>query len=186
MVVNEKGLLRAMKDAYKGLGYKVAAKDTGGQLDIIIAAKYWTVVIENSCLPRKVRALITEHLNDNLNPGDAFQIKEKETQTELLETVLLDIQNFHSGEKERRIVRKTVLTLGGYSLWQSVTDQKVIKLDPDNEDVMAWDSKVVRLIGDNLLLLDDTNSRAYVTCMKSETVESNMLAHLSAVQWPVT
>lgn len=185
MVVNEKGLIKAMKEAYKDGGYRVAAKDTGGQLDIVIAAKQWTVVIENSSLPRKIRALITEHLNDNLMPGTAYQIKAKETQTELLESVLLDIQNFHSGEKERRIVRRTSLIWGGCPLWQAATDQRVVKLDPEYEDVMAWGGKVVRLIGDDLLMIDDTTSRAYITCEKVKPADQELLEHLSQIQWPV-
>lgn len=83
MVVSEKGLLRAMKDAYKADGYTVAVDDGGGIEDLILHTQAWTVTIEKNEVPGKILGLITEHLRKLPQPGEAFRVKKKETQTEI-------------------------------------------------------------------------------------------------------
>lgn len=62
MVVDEKGLISAMKDAYKTTGYKVAVDASEGSIDYIIDGLSWAVVIEKGSLPAKVFGLIAEHI----------------------------------------------------------------------------------------------------------------------------
>lgn len=184
MIVNEKGLIRAMKEAYKSTGYKVAADDTGGQIDIILAGALWTVVVEKSTIPRKVLGLIAEHIGEIPEPGTAYHVKRGETQTEIFNIVTQAVRDFHSGELERRIIWRTNLTLGGYPLWQAATDHKVVKVHPEQEDIMYWSGETVRMIGDDLLFLDDMTSRAYITTGAVRDDERSMLEHLSKIQWP--
>lgn len=184
MVVGEKALLRAMKDAYKSEGYKVAVDDSADIENVIIDAPLWTVVIEKGTLPRKVLGLIAEHIGEIPKPGTAFQVKKKETQTEIFDITIQAVRDYHSGELPRRIVRRTNLILGGYPLWQAATDQKVVKVFPDYEDLMIWSSHVVRLIGKDLLMIDDNVSRAYIYCQEpSSSAEQEKLEHLAKVQW---
>lgn len=186
MVVDEKSLMKAMKEAYKGSGYKVAVEDDGGQIDIIISTALWTVVIEKSEFPRKVLGMIAEHIGEIPGAGYAYQVKKKETQVEIFDIVLKTVRDFHSGEKERRIVRRTNLTLGGYNLWQAASDQKIVRLDPLYEDIMIWGgNKVVRIIGDDLLMVDDLASRAYISCMPVDEKEQHIFDHLAKMEWPV-
>lgn len=168
MVVNEKGLIRAMKEAYKSAGYKVAVDDSGGK----------------SSLPRKVLGMIAEHVGEIPDSGTAYHVKAKETQTEMFNIVTQQVEDYHSGEKERRIVRRTNLVMGGYPLWQTPTDQKVVKVHPDHEDIRNWGGKTVRMIGDDLLMIDDTTSRAYIATGAVRDDEQNMLLHLSKILWP--
>lgn len=185
MVIDEKGLISAMKDAYKGEGYKLAVDEQGGIECVIIAAPLWTVVIRKSELPRKVLGLIAEHTGEiSLESGIAYQVKKKETQTEIFSLVLKEALDFHSGEKARRILRRTSLVLGGYPLWQTATEQKMVKLLPAHEDIMNWGQYLVRLIGDDLVMIDDEKSRVYVRCMPSKDgAETERLTHLAKVQW---
>ena len=74
MVVNEKGLLKAMKEAYKLDGYTVAVDET----DLILKTVPWTVVLHMEDAPSKVLALITEHIRKLPAPGTAYQVKKKE------------------------------------------------------------------------------------------------------------
>ena len=94
MVVNEKGLLKAMKDAYKTDGYTVAVDEA----DLILKTVTWTVVLHMEEVPSKVLALITEHLRKLPDPGTAYQVKKKETQTEIFRMVKEEILNFHTSE----------------------------------------------------------------------------------------
>ena len=181
MVVDEKGLIRAMKEAYKADGYKVAVEDKADIENVIIAAPLWTVVIQKSELPRKVLGLIAEHLGEIPFPGTAYQVQKKQTQTEIFSMVAGAVMDFHSGEKEKRIVRRTNLTVGGYPIWQAA-DKRVVEVNPDREDIMS--SSTVRLIGDDLLMIDDDVSRAYIRCYTpKEEKELEQLRYLSQFQW---
>ena len=181
MVVDEKGLIRAMKEAYKEDGYKVAVEDKADIENVIIAAPLWTVVIQKSELPRKVLGLIAEHLGEIPFPGTAYQVQKKQTQTEIFSMVAGAVMDFHSGEKERRLIRKTKLTLGSYPVWQA-TPRYCVEVNPELEEIMAGGT--VRLIGDDLLMIDDDVSRAYIRCYTpKEEKELEQLRYLSQFQW---
>lgn len=181
MVVSEKGLMQAMKDAYKEDGYKVAVEDKADIENVIISAPLWTVVIQKSELPRKVLGLIAEHLGEIPSPGTAYQVQKKQTQTEIFSMVAGAVMDFHSGEKEKRIVRRTNLTVGGYPIWQAA-DRKCVEVSPDREDIM--NGSKVWLMGDDLLMLDDDVSRVYVRCYRpKEEKELERLSHLAKIQW---
>lgn len=184
MVVDEKGLIRAMKEAYKSKGYKVAMDESGGIERVILSAALWTVVINRSELPRKVLGLIAEHVGEIPEVNNAYQVRKKDTQTEIFDMVLQNVQDFRSGEKSRRIARKTSLVLDGYSIWQAATDLQVLKLDPEREEIMNWGRYRVWLIGDDLLMVDDDVSRVYIRCSSTRSEdELEKLSHLAKIQW---
>lgn len=184
MVVDEKGLIQAMKDAYKGTGYKVAMDESGGIESVIISGALWTVVIKRSELPRKVLGLIAEHVGEIPEACTAYQVRKKETQTEIFSLVLQAIQDYRSGEKDRKIIRRTNLVLGGYPLWQAATSQKMVMVHPDLEEIMIWGRYGLWLIGENLILADDGVSRAYIRCqVPGDESELEKLGHLAKIQW---
>lgn len=184
MVIDEKGLLAAMKDAYKTDGYKVAVEDEAGIENVILHTPMWTVVILKKELPRKVLGLIAEHIGEIPQPGTAFQVKKKEAQTEIFKMVAEAPLEYHSGEKPRRIVRRTSLILGGFPLWQAATEGTVVKVFPDYEDIIQWGTNVVRLVGDDVMMIDDTVSRAYIRCQPpKDAPDREKLEHLAKIQW---
>lgn len=184
MIVDEKALLRAMKEAYKVVGYKVAMDESSGIETVIISAPLWTVVIKREELPRKVLGLIAEHIGEIPETYTAYQVRKKETQTEIFDLVIQSIQDFRSGEKDRKIIRRTNLVLGGYPLWQAATSQKMVMVHPDLEEIVNWKPNGVWLIGEDLILADDVVSRAYIRCPdpRSES-ELEKLSHLAKIQW---
>lgn len=184
MVVNEKGLLSAMKNAHKADGYQVAVDESGGIVNMIIHNPMWTVVIMKSELPRKVLAMVVEHIGEIPSVGTAFQVKKKETQTEIFNIVAGAPMDYHSDNQPRRIARRTSLILGGFPLWQTATDQKVVKVYPDYEDIINWGNNLVRLVGDDVLMIDDDVSRAYIRATKpKDGPELSMMNHLSQIKW---
>lgn len=184
MVVSEKGLMAAMKDAYKSDGYQVAVDESGGIDNVIIHNSMWTVVIMKSELPRKVLGMIAEHIGEIPRLGTAFQVKKKETQTEIFNIVAGAPMDYHSGNQPRRISRRTSLILGGFPLWQTATDQKVVKVYPDYEDIINRGNNVVRLVGDDVLMIDDDVSRAYIRATSpKDAQELAMMNHLAQIKW---
>lgn len=188
MVVSEKGLLRAMKEAYKADGYTVAVDDGGGIEDLILHTPVWTVVIQKDQAPGKILGLITEHLRKLPQPGEAFCIKKKETQTEIYGMVKDTIEDFHTGEKERQPIRRTNLTMDNFPVWQAAETRTVVKVFPDYEDILELGTIGVlngsRLVGEDVLFVDDMVSRAYIRCYRpKDKPELERLNHLAKFRW---
>lgn len=185
MVVDEKGLISAMKDAYKTTGYKVAVDESEDSTDYIIDGLSWAVVIAKSSLPAKVFGLIAEHIRDSVSVGQAFQVRKKEVQTMIFGPMVEDVRNIGHSDKPHRIIRRTKMTLSGCPLWQGVTDQKMVKVLPEHEEIMAWGgNNVVRMIGDDVISVADESSAVYIRFIGKEDSDAYLLEHLSQIEWP--
>lgn len=184
MIVNEKGLLKIMKEAHKSYGYSVAAtNDAIGVESIIIITQKCVVVGDKKNMPRKVLALIVEHMGELPHCGEAFQIKKNEPQTEIFDAATQTLKDMHSENKSLRVIKRTDLTLGGYRLWQRKEDLKMFKLDPVLENVLEISRGIHRIVGDDVLMMVDKESRAYVYFEKPDKNGSAGLDHLSQMQW---
>ena len=183
MVINEKGLLRAMKEARKVTGYTVAVENQGGIDNLIITTNKFAVVMEKKNTPPKIRGLIAEHLLDFPRAGEAYEVKKKEPQMEIYDAALAFIRNVHAGEKPQKIIKRTNLTLGGYPLWQRKDDLKMFEVDPELEDILNLARGTVRIVGEETMMLDDLESRAYITVQKIDANGQKMIDHLSQIQW---
>ena len=71
MVVNEKALIRQMKEAYKTYGYTVAVDEDDV---VMITSGFWLVQINMENIPNEVLALIALHLRKIPESGDAYKI----------------------------------------------------------------------------------------------------------------
>lgn len=185
MVVDEKGLISDMKAAYKTTGYKVAVDESEGSVDYIIDGLSWAVVIEKGSLPAKVFGLIAEHIRDSVNVGQAYQVRKKDIQTMIFGLMVEDVRNIGSDGEARRIIRRTNLTLGGCPLWQGVTDQKVIRVLPEYEEIMLWGGNTpVRMIGDDVIHVADESSAVYIRFIGKNETNTELLGYLSQVALP--
>lgn len=188
MVVSEKGLFRAIKDAYKAGGYTVAVDDSGGVEDLIIHTSAWTVIIQKDEVPGKILGIITEHLRKLPKPGEAFSVKKKETQTAIFGLVMDEILDFHTEEKKHQGIQRTTMTMKGFPLWQAAETKTVIPVYQDYEDILNLEKyKVlvgIRLVGEEVLLADDMSSRAYINCVRAKDAnELEQMNHLAKLKW---
>lgn len=182
MVINEKGLIRAMKEAYKGAGYKVAADDSGGIEEIMIGYPGWVVVIEKKNIPRKVLGLIAEHVGAIPEPGQAYQVSKKQTQTEIFEASMQLLEGMNNGDKERRLAKPTRLVLGECHLWQREKDLRVVRIDPELESIINAHGRDVWMFDSDTLMVDGKASRVYINTFYHPDDEE-LLKHLSKVAW---
>lgn len=185
MVVNETGLMRAMKEAYKSAGYCVAAENTGDMENIILCTNTWAAIIEKKNMPRKALGLIAEHVGEIPQPGQAYQVRKGDPQTEIYDVVNQTIRAIHAGDKPLRIVKRTQLTMGCYQLWQRKDDLRIFQVNPALEEILMLSRGTVRIVGDDTLMLDDLESRAYIAVEKVADQEKAAFEHLSQMQWVV-
>lgn len=150
-MINEKGLLRAMKNAYRGGGYEVAGY--GEENNLFINGYSWCVAVPQKQCPRKVLALLVEHVGLIPEGGDAFRVQKAEgAQCVLLSAVLgpkegLKRLMHNEGAEE---IRKTAMTWKGWRIWQKTDSGVVMAFDsgltaiglgePDTYgDFLVWD-----------------------------------------------
>lgn len=105
MLINEGGLIRAIKRAYKAGGYTVL--NTGN--DVAIYTDHWFAMANRALLPRKVLATIVEHMGmipERDMPTSI--IKDTEPQLVLRETAADDMDHWRGGDRGEAVVINAV------------------------------------------------------------------------------
>ncbi len=158
MVIKEKALIREMKEAYKAAGYTVSGKETATGTDLILQTPTWKVVIAKENMPRKVLALIVEHLGAIPMEGESFQLRKGDTQTVITETVNTPII---PDAQETEQIKPTVLSWKGRTLWQREGDGRIFVL-PDCEDMLDKYGRAVFVHGNDTISLTGMISAIYM------------------------
>ena len=182
MVINESGLCAAMRDAFKkkSTGYKVAAQlSEKKERELILSAPGWAVVISRENAPRKVLALIVEHVGDLPDEGMAVHVKDGNVQTEIYNMAVPDPGELVAGAA----VKRTNLTYNGYQIWQHADNLKVFMVAPKVENLMDNYSREVRLTADGRFYVEGVASRLHIQPLEVEQNELPALHHLAKMRW---
>lgn len=181
MVINEKGLRDLMTAAFKknSTGYKVALRQLdGGDPQIILSTADWTVIIEKENTPRKVLALIVEHLGDLPEVGQAFHVKAGNAQAEIYSMAAPE------SVKHLRIqAKRTQITYMGYTLYQCEDSQQVHMIPPKLENLL--DSKLLPLYvaDDGRLYQGGLVSQVYIKPYVPMKGDMQALQHFAEHKW---
>lgn len=114
MLINENGLIRAIKSAYKHSGYTVANLGE----DIAIYGRSWFVQCKRAMLPRKVMATIVEHTG--MIPEEQSPVliqKDTDPQTIMEDVARDDMDHWRSGQRGDSVTIVPV-TMQGYQIFQ--------------------------------------------------------------------
>jgi len=182
MVINESGLVRAMKNAYQGSGYKVAAEGSGDLGKIILSGHGWAVISTRKHMPRKALGLIAEHLGDTPKSGEAYQVRKKETNAVIFSMALDSVPKVDQEPQWKML--KTDLTMGGLNLWQRSADNRIVRVEPDLEDIMSGYGRDIVMAGDGTIVVAGAVSRVYIQCLNIKSKEeAEKLNYLGKVAW---
>lgn len=128
-MINERALLSALKEEWKGAGYTVGR--TGEEL--LLKGSGWTLLCTMEVLPRKVLALLVEHLGEIPGGGDCWNVSKKSgSQTAILQVA--DKEFLAALDARGADVAQTRLTFGGWRVWQEENTLHVLMM---NEDLTA-------------------------------------------------
>lgn len=186
MVINEKALLRAMKEAYKGWGYTVAVTDH----DVwVISCPQWIAKIcDRANVPNEVLSLIVLHMGYLPERETAYRVYKSDTGPAIQEEIFSEaMENMIDLEKKRydpdtkkAQIRKTKLHFGHRQVWQRPEDLEIFLVDPRYESII--EKKIdVRTVGGVLFSVGET-STIYVY-RESDTGYEAQIEHLSQMQW---
>ena len=188
MVINEKTLVREMKEAYKGWGYTVICRE---EESTIILCPYWAVEINSENLPREVLSLLALHMGYLPKEGEAYKImkagKETTVQKMLFDTALLMIRKLEQPMLHRDVaplvdIKKTLLTFDGCNVWQKTGNNGIVLVDPEYESILRKKEDVV-MAGDAIHKRGEV-SRVWVFRVEGSKWE-NQMNHLGQIPWVV-
>ena len=189
MVVNEKVLVREMKEAYKGWGYTVMVMD--GNKWVIQSNDAWAVEIEGQDnVPNEVLALIVLHMGHLPREQQCYRIYKGDKGVCIQKEVYaVAVQNWKSFERAREEtddapveVRRTALVYGHRRMWQQIGDKSVLLITPRFEGLMDIGAEsVVRAVGQQIYLEGEI-SCVYISRARGGASEA-LLDHLAQVKW---
>lgn len=186
MVVNDKALVREMKEAFKGWGYTVMVMSDDRWM--IGSKDNWTVVIDGqNNVPNEVLALIVLHMGELPKAQQCYRIyKGNKSICMQKEVYKVALDDFERLEKSKPLddveVRRTALVYGRRRVWQQIADKQVLLIDPRFEGLLdiGAESKVCT-VGQQIYLEGEI-SCVYISRARGGANEE-MLQHLAQVKW---
>ena len=158
MVINDKGLLRAMKEAHKSTGYEICCRKSGEFKEICIETSRWHIVCEAKTVSRKILGLIVEHLGEVPQVGQCYQIKKKESQVKIMEPGKPPFGGITPDDCVTPDgAYKTSLVWKHANVWKCAETGKVLWIDPETEEILNFQGKAYCL-GGKVLHMSDTVS----------------------------
>lgn len=180
MTIYDKGLIRAMKQAYRDGGYDVAVTDNG----VLIQTDCWGVEIMAEAVPNSVKSLIVLHNGSMPRMNSAVHAVRGECGEELVEMVVSTMDDLAKAYTETggHTIKPTRLTFDGQRVWQTADALKVRLVNVDDQQILAgekWDACLVNgvIYGRNWF------GQMYVRTRPAMEEDVPLLNHLAEMQW---
>lgn len=176
MTFSERGLLRAMKQQFKGYGYTVAQTENG----LLICCDEWGVGIRDHLVTNGIKSLIMLHAGKLPTEGCAIYCQKDLISTKLYEMVVDRVRGLMC-EKSSQKVLPARLTMDGMAVWQDPVRLSIFLVDPENQQICDFgdlDASVV----DGALYGNTMAGVVYVECANKNDM-GPMLHHLEQMQW---
>ncbi len=185
MVINDKALVSAMKEAYNGGGYTVCHRVAGSY---VLYAGFWAVEIHVKHVPRKLLGLLSEHMGFLPEPGEAYKITKSkdgpQVQSMIWDTAIGPFaqleENWMDSQEHPVEIVKTTLTYDGNNVWQKTGNLGIVLVNPGCERIFY--SAGERYLVGNALYAQGCVSKAFVFRVKSKEDSAHMV-QLAGIQW---
>ena len=180
MTICDKGLIRAMKKAYRDDGYYVAVTDNG----VLIQSEWWGVEIIADAVPNSVKSLIVLHNGCLPKLNSAVYVSKGECADAILETVVGAMDDLARAYTATggKIIKPTRLTIDGCRVWQTTDSLKIWLVDVDDQQILTCESVDARLVNSSIYGRNWFGSM-FVRTQLVPVKDSPLLEHLSEMQW---
>lgn len=187
MVIKDKALVAQMKEAYGKGGYVVANRSSE---TYVISCSFWAVEIDAENLPREALSLMVLHMGFLPEKDRAYRItKTKEgpsVQNLMIDVALGNIRGFEADIEAAAhipsMMRKTIVTYDGCSVWQKEGNCGVVLIDPKYESILRKKQEVEIVSG--ALYVEGEISKVYIMPVERSSAEPEIV-HLSNTRWTV-
>lgn len=180
-MIDEGGMLRVMKDAYKATGY-IVINDAG---TVTIRTEFWMTQMPIRMLPRKVLALLVEHIGTIPEDKEAFRCsKGGGAQTLVFEIEQESTQKAEAYfEEAMQTVKETQLVFKDCRIWQAPETMQTIAINPDYMRIISRkDMGAAGLNAEKYLLLieDEDGIRVVIAGVRLQEAER---AYIEGFPW---
>lgn len=175
-MIDERSLTRAMKESWRGGGYEVAGYGDGNGRMLFLDGRTWAALLPRRTCPRKVLALLAEHLGE-IPEASAYRVsKNTGAQNQMMDMPLgtLDKLQREVAEGKGEEILRTNMVWKGREVWQK-----------ENLRVLAFDAALTEIgFGEplaygNMLVWDDEGGMVFIlpeANLIDETLEQTPLA----------
>ena len=177
MTIYDKGLIRAMKQAYRDGGYDVAVTDNG----VLIQSDGWGVEIAFDAVPNSVKSLIVLHNGSLPVMNKAVHVSKGECSEAILEVVTGTMDDLAKMQAGRRI-KPTRLTMDGCNVWQTTDRMDVHLVDVDDQQILAAQIVNCYLIA-GVIYGRNWFGSMYIRTRTVQHEDVSLVEHLSEMQW---
>lgn len=183
MTIYDKGLIRAMKAAWRDNGYDLAMTEDG----LLIQTGDWGVLIRRDMVPSSIKSLIVLHSGDIPKMNTAVHVHKSECNDLILETALGTMEDLAREYTANGgfAIKPTRLTLDSKRIWQMTDTLNVRLLDGDNQRVMTLllgERLDTRLLG-GVIYLRHWAATIYIRTEIILPEDRGLLQHLAEMQW---
>ena len=180
MTIYEKGLIRAMKQAYRDDGYDVAVTDNG----LLIQSDGWGVEIAAEAVPNSVKSLIVLHNGSLPRKDSAVHVRKEECADAILEIVVSTMDDLANGYTVTggSKIKPTRLTMDGCRVWQTTDKLSVRLVDIEDQQILGGISLEGRLVSGAIYGRDWFGSM-YVRTQMVPNEDVHLMEHLAQMQW---
>lgn len=151
-MLNDKGLYRAMKRAYKAGGYTVGRMELDGGTWMVVATERWICECPAENFPRNCLGLVVEHAG-MLETGTAMKCEKDNEQTvmpELVQGFWKNMENLRKTTDGYAV--RTPVWIGGLQVWQDEENWDVLLMNPYHTAICRDGNDVnIFPVGDGLL-----------------------------------
>ena len=173
-MVNERALLAAMKDAWKGKGYIVAHRNGS----YLIGGDGWTLLCAEKLLPRKALALLVEHIGA-IPEGECLNVSKKAG----IQTAIAAVQeeSFRQTEQRKQEIARVMECnrhSDGDRVWQGESLRVLLMAEDLTGILVLPEGGTSRSFEDGILL--DAGAERMIVLKRETPPEAE---YLEVVQW---
>ena len=180
MTIYDKGLIRAMKKAYRDGGYDVAVTENG----VLIQSDGWGVEITAEAVPNSVKSLIVLHNGSLPRMDSAVHVCKEECADAILDIVASTMEDLAKGYAVTggSRIKPTRLTMDGCRVWQTTDKLSVRLVDIEDQQILAG------MCLEGILISGAIYGRSWFGSMYVRTQvvpveDAPLIEHLAQMQW---
>lgn len=178
-MINERAMTAAMKAYWRTKAGYIIAESHG---KVMILGGPWAVISSMKALPRKVLALIVEHLGTLPHSASFYVCKGQDAQVRILEEDMATMGELMSQAADAvQYCLPTPLRLNGFRVWQNLSTLKTDLMDQAYTDIVDQEADVSPMAAANGLAWLDGDEAVLIT--RATHPDDGLLERLDGFRW---
>lgn len=182
MILSEKGLVQAMKEAYKAGGYDFVTDED----QIIVTAPTWLIRCKTRMFPKEALGLMVQHMGA-LPDHTCYHVSKAAVQTAMESVVRSTLERMENMAPETGdALKKTCILWKGTEVWQRCRDMAIIRIDPDLTKLvsgMKIDAAICSTEGVYVGFYGEASAAWVAGCKDVKDDDALAMDYLSGYQW---